>query len=532
MLEKGYHFNVKRRLLLPMDSSLLSALPDGVIFNDEEFKLASDFIGNKTWYYQFDGENLFFASAIKPLMSRPGFVRNIRKDVLSRYLYHQYICHPDTIFHDIDKLSPGSALSINLRGPKPFTLDVQKEWDVADVYHEMQKIPINDYSLAQNELQGLLIKAVENQVFSGQPLGAFLSGGYDSSLICAIAAAVSPKPLKTFTIGFYDDRHNEAKYAKSIASYLGTDHTEIYITEDDMLAMVASLPEYYDEPFADSSQIPMMLLAGLAAGHIKKALTGDGGDEIFCGYHIYEKLHLAQKMDIMGGAVHALLNLPGISHFGLEGRLPFRARIISANRDRETKVQFGRGSYVEIAEKMVASESFLPVTYPLESRYRVKDWQIRRMLLDMETYLPAVLRKVERAMTRYSLASYAPLLNREIIEYSFRLSHSFKYHKAVKKRILKDIAYQYIPRDLLKRPKAGFSVPLDKWMRGTLREQLTDMVNADFLRRQGLFNVDYTIDLVKKYLHTGDGGSFSGANHSKLIWAFFVFQKWYAKYIL
>jgi asparagine synthase (glutamine-hydrolysing) len=236
-------------------------------------------------------------------------------------------------------------------------------------------------------------------------------------------------------------------------------------------------------------------------------------------------------MDVPGEMLHAMLNLPGISHFGLEERLPFRARVISANRDAETKVQFGRGSYTDVVENMVACESSLPVAYPIESRYRVKDWQTRRMLLDMEAYLPAVLNKAGRALARYSLTSFSPILNQEIIEYSFRLDHSFKYHKGTKKRILKDITHDYLPHDLLDRPKAGFSVPLDKWLRGVMREQLTDMVNEDFLRRQGLFHAGYTADFVKKYLQTGDGGSFSGANYSKIIWAYFVFQRWYERYM-
>ena len=182
------------------------------------------------------------------------------------------------------------------------------------------------------------------------------------------------------------------------------------------------------------------------------------------------------------------------------------------------------------AGKMVLGEG-IPCHYPIESTYQVSDWQIRRMLLDMDTYLPGdILCKVDRASMKYSLEARCPILDKDVMEYSFRMSHKLKYDKGNKKRILKDIAYDYIPKELLDRPKVGFGVPLDKWLRGPLKEQLMDMCNRDYLRRQGIFDADFVADMIEDYMRTGDGGPATGANYSKLSWSFFTFQQWYRAY--
>jgi asparagine synthase (glutamine-hydrolysing) len=313
---------------------------------------------------------------------------------------------------------------------------------------------------------------------------------------------------------------------------LGTKHTEAYITEEDMFALVDSIPEYYDEPFADSSQIPMMLVSELAQREVTVALSGDGGDEFFCGYNVYEWLRRAQLFDKPGDVLHDVMNLPGINKLELERRLPFPIRVITGNRHPETKVQFSGGGYSRIAEQMVDVESALRANYHIEKKYQIKNWQVRRMLLDMDTYLPAdIMTKVDRASMKYSLEARCPFLDKDVMEYSFSLDHSLKYKNGVRTRILKDIVNDYIPKELLERPKAGFAVPLDKWLRGPLRDQLTDMVNKDYLTKQKLFNVDYTIELVEKYLREGDGGPNSGANLSRIVWPLFVFQKWWGKYL-
>lgn len=491
----------------------------------DDIYLVRDRIGKKPLYYEIDGENLIFASELKPLMARDGFQKKIRQDVLSRFLFQQYINAPDSIFENVYKLEPGSILKFRYGKVK-----VWKYWDVKEVYHSMQEHPVTDYEQAKQELKGLLKKAVSDRMIADVPLGAFLSGGYDSSLMTAIAQEHAAEPVKTFSIGFNEERYNEARYAKEVADYLGTRHTELYIDEKEMFDLVESIPAYYDEPFADSSQIPTMLVSKLARQDVTVALSGDGGDEFFCGYNIYENVRQAQMLDLLGGMTYGACNLPGFRQMGLMEKLPFRVRVIAGNRNKETKTQFGAGNYVVRAGRMVLGEG-LPCHYPVESAYQVKDWQIRRMLLDMDTYLPGdILCKVDRASMKYSLEARCPILDKDVMEYSFRLSHRMKYEKGNKKRILKDIAYEYIPKQLLDRPKVGFGVPLDKWLRGPLKEQLMDMCSRDYLKKQGIFDADFVAGMIEDYMRTGDGGPATGANYSKLSWSFFTFQQWYGAY--
>lgn len=491
----------------------------------EKLYLIRDRIGKKPLYYEWKDGNLVFASELKPIMARPGFCKKIRREVLSRYLYQQCIAEPDSVFEDVYKLEPGSILEFS-----DGKIRTYKYWNIKDVYHKMQEQPVNDYQQAKDELKKLLKKSVERRMIADVPLGVFLSGGYDSSLMTAMAQEHSAKPVKTFSIGFCEKRYNEAVYAAQVAEYLRTDHTELYISEQEMFDMVRSIPHYYDEPFADSSQIPSMLVAQLAKKDVTVVLSGDGGDEFFCGYNIYENVKQAQLLDGFGALAHGVCTLPGLKQIRMEEKLPFRVRVIAGNRNKETKTQFGAGNYIVCANRMVLGDG-ISCHYPLESSYQVHNWQIRRMLLDMDTYLPAdILCKVDRATMKYSLEARCPILDKDVMEYSFRLDHRFKYDRGMKKRILKDIAYDYIPRELLDRPKVGFSVPLDQWLRGPLKEQLTDMCDKSFLKRQGIFDADYTSAMIESYLRTGDGGPATGENYSKLAWAFFVFQQWYQTY--
>lgn len=491
--------------------------------------LARDRIGKKPLYYWEEGGNLVFASECKPLMACPGFTKKIRLDILPRYLYQQYINAPESIFEDVYKVEPGTILTF-----RDGHSTSEKYWDVAQVYARMSKEPVRDYAQAKQGLKERLQKATAQRMIADVPLGAFLSGGYDSSLISAMAQEQSQIPLSTFSIGFKEKKYDEAGYAREVAKHLGTRHTELYIDEPEMFDLVESIPKYFDEPFADSSQIPTMLVSALAREHVTVALSGDGGDEFYCGYSIYENVKQAQLLDPAGALVHAAGQLPVGGGHRLEEKLPFRVRVVAANRDKETKTQFGAGSYVKFAHQMVlqGEKETVPVNYPIESRYPTGDWQVRRMLLDMDTYLPGdILCKVDRASMKYSLETRCPILDTEVMEYSFRIPHAFKYRKGDKKAILKDIAYDYIPREMLERPKKGFGVPLDQWLRGPLRQQLTDYANYDFLKRQGIFDADFVSKFIGDYLKKGDGGPASGANFSKLSWSFFAFQQWYNYYL-
>lgn len=492
----------------------------------EEFYLVRDRIGKKPLYYWLEQGNLVFASELKPIMECPGFEKKIRTEVLSRYLYHQYINAPDTIFKNVSKLEPGSILRFSQGN-----INTWKFWDIKEVYHRYKANPVENYAQAKQELKDLLNRSVSLRMISDVPLGTFLSGGYDSSLITAIAQSLSPQPVKTYSIGFNEEKYNEAKYAKEVAAHLGTNHTELYISEKEMFDLVDSIPQYYDEPFADSSQIPTMLVSALAKKDVTVVLSGDGGDEFFCGYNVYDKIGQAQKLDVLGAMTYGVCNLPGIRKLGILKKMPFSVQVISENRDKETKTQFGTSNYLETAYGMVKGEK-IPILYRVEQAYREKNWQERRMLLDMDTYLPGdILCKVDRASMKYSLEARCPILDKDVMEYSYRLPHSFKYGGHVKKRILKDIAYDYIPKTLLDRPKVGFGVPLDKWLRGPLREQLLSMADRDLLIRQGIFDADYMCNMLDIYMKHGDAGPATGGNYSKLLWSYFVFQQWYRHYM-
>ncbi len=507
------------------------ALYDG---STQELILARDRMGQKPLYFFQNGEELLFASVLAPILKSPGFQGKIRKDVLPRYLFQEYINAPDTILEKVWKVEPGCVMTWSVR---EHVMRSWRYWSIRDEYETNRIHRISDEKEAKEQLRRHLQTAVRRRMVADVPLGTFLSGGYDSSLISAIASEqLGSGHLQTFSIGFEEAEYDEAPYARAIAQHLGADHEEQIIGEEDLFELVGDLPKFFDEPMADSSQIPTMLVSKLAKKKVTVALSGDAGDELFCGYGIYDNVRLAQRLDVLGGLAHGIGQLPIGRSKKLEACYPFRARVISANRDRQTKTQFGAGSYTELARRLVRSESetdtpFLSANYEVESEYPAENWQITRMLLDLDTYLPGdILMKVDKASMKYSLESRCPFLDPDVIRYSFRVDHSLKYHPVSggfsKKYLLKQLAYDYIPRDLLERPKKGFSVPLGKWLSGPLREELLRYCSTHYLEEQGLFDPAAVQELLNSFLTMGDGGAGSGRNYSGLLWSFFVFQQW------
>ena len=496
----------------------------------QEVYLVRDRIGKKPLYYWEDGENLVFASELKPILACPGFDRKLNPDILPVFLYQQYIPEPDTIFEQVKKLRPGTILRFRLQ---PDNGQKKREcfsyWSIKESYQKGIADPVTDFSQAKAELKAILQKSVKSRMEADVPLGTFLSGGYDSSLMTAMAQEASEAPVKTFSIGFEEKQYDESGYASAVAKHLGTQHTEEIISEKQMLELVESIPQYFDEPMADSSEIPTMLVSALARKQVTVALSGDGGDEFFCGYQMYQKLGQAQKLDAAGALVYGISQLPGLKQANLLGRLPFSVRTIAQNRDKRYKTQLCSDKYLACMKNLTGTDQ---VRFDRELDYNVKNWQIRRMLLDMDTYLPGdILCKVDRASMKYSLEARCPILDQRVMEYSFRLPHSFKDHNGCQKYILKEIAYDYIPRELLDRKKTGFSVPLDKWLRGPLKNKLTDYASPAFLKQPGLFNADATAKLITDWLGAGDGGAYTGSNYSRIIWAFFIFQQWAERYL-
>lgn len=494
---------------------------------DDSVYLIRDRIGKKPLYYYVDNDrNIVFASELKAILLSGCFKQEVNTDIVGRFLYQGYIAAPDTIYRNTYKLGQGSVLKISREKVEEY-----KYWDVAAKYIELKRKQIQDYDMAKEELKSLLKKAVNQRMFADVPIGAFLSGGYDSSLVCALAQENSTKPIKTFSIGFEEGEFDEAPFAREVSEILGTEHTELYITEQEMLGILDSIPEYYDEPFSDCSQIATMYVAQLAKRDVSVVLSGDGGDELFGGYGIYPILQEVQKKKYLGSLLYQASKIPGVKRTQFWQKRSITYRVLSDDCNKEARTQAGVNNYFNVINSMLLhkADNFY---YETESRYQEKKYEITRMLLDLDTYLPEdILAKVDRATMHYALECRCPILDKEVIEYSFRLPPSFKVDHGYRKKILRDIVYDYIPKEIIDRPKMGFLIPLDKWMRNVLKEKIMDWSSKDYLERQGIFNAGAVQDFLERYMRIGDQGKWSGQNYSKVAWSYYIFQQWYERYM-
>ena len=402
-------------------------------------------------------------------------------------------------------------------------------WNAYGSYSQNVKHALNDFDEAKRRLKETLIRSVNYRLLADVPVGVFLSGGYDSSLIAAIAQSQSPKPIKTFSIGFNDKETDESQFAIEVSKHLGTDHTNVTISEERMLELINSIPTYYDEPFADGSQLPMMLVADVAkSGGVTVALSGDGGDELFCGYSQYLFLDKAQKLDPFASILHGIGSIP-IRGGKIEDFYPYNVQAVTKNREKNAKTQLFNLSREKIIRQILVEDIPVEVQYKWEEKYKIDSWTVKRMILDMETYLPDdICCKVDRATMRYSLEARCPLLDKNVVELSYRIPQKFKCNKGTSKYILKEIAYDYIPRELLDRPKHGFGIPYSRWLKGPLKDKLLKYVNEEKLIQQGIFNADFMNKLVAEYLQQGKDVR---PNYSDIIWAYLMFQMWYEEYI-
>ena len=489
------------------------AIYDG---RDDKLILARDRIGKKPLHYYIDSQgNLIFGSELKPLMKHPEFHKNIRTDIISRYLCYKYICAPDTIFENTFKVMPGEYIVW-----KQGKVEKKIYWDILERYHTCSQNKIVSYAEAKEELKGLLEDSVQKRLISDVPTGTFLSGGIDSTLIAALAQKVVKEPVKTYTIGFESKQENEAEYAKEVAKYLGTSHTEMYLTEKELFDEIKNLPKYYDEPFADSSQIPTMLVSKLAKQGATVILSGDGGDELFCGYTMYDWTYFAQKLDGMAGVANSILQPVHITE-----KMPEKVRALLENRNKDTKVQLFTDIRQNHTIDMVLGDS-LTAKYRREKAIQVHNWQEKRQLLDMMTDLPGdMLAKVDRGAMKYSLEVRCPILDYRVMELAFRMPQNFKYRNFDKKHILKDITFDMVPKSLLDRPKKGFGVPLADWMRTKLHGQLLRYADREILKKQGIFNADKIHEFIY-CLEKSDKSLYNS-----VLWSFYVFQMWYQEYI-
>ena len=487
------------------------------LYDREQRKLtlSRDRVGKKPLYYYANKGHLVFASELKPIIEYPFFEKKVDKNVISHYLCNKYLVAPLCIFENTYKMIPGTILEYCQN-----EINISTYWNVAEQYKKISVDKYESFDDCKKKIDNILQDAVTSRLVADVPVGTFLSGGIDSTLVTAIAQKNTTSPVNTYSIGFYDEERNEAPFSAEIAKYLGTNHHEHYVEEKDIFDLIEDLPKYYDEPFSDSSQLPTMLVSKYAAQDITVALSGDGGDEIFCGYKMYDWTWIAQHADFLGLAAKHFPGMNLINH-----KLPPEVRAFINNRDKTTKTQLYIDVMVEEAGKLLG-RSANNIKYDHEKYLLMPNWQERRMLLDMQTYLPdEILAKTDRASMKYSLEVRCPLLDYRIIEESFKIPHKYKYHKFDKKYILKEITYEYVPKKFLDRPKKGFGVPLRKWLRTVLKDEIVHYADAEILKRQDIFVPQAVQDLIAHQQKSDK------IMYSSMLWSFYVFQKWYQMYV-
>lgn len=502
----------------------------------QELFLARDRMGIKPLYYYHKNNTLLFASELKALMAFKAFPRLIDDGALCSYLHYQYIPAPQTIFQDTYKLLPGSYMLY--QGAEPV---IEPYWH-PPAYDPAAGAALDERAQV-DALDHLLTRTVAEQLVSDVPIGALLSGGIDSSLVAALMQKSTTDPARTFTIGFREHQFNEAPWAARVAAHLGTDHTELVVEPGQALAVIPKLPEIYDEPFADSSAIPTYLVSKLTRSHVSVALSGDGGDEQFAGYVRYWMTRtMADWMARLPAGTRKTLaaamgRLPtkGVQALYLPWRdlLPQRFQVANfSDKWQKLILLMGQDQLSELyrmtvclwSKKEIAAltgQNWIPGRF--ETLFETtSSWPAlsRLMQVDQGTYLPdAMLTKVDRASMAVSLEVRVPLLDHRVVEFSARLPEPLKYRHGTGKYLLKKVLARYVPRELFERPKMGFGIPLDQWLRNELKAPLLDYLSPARLKREGRFDADIVARTVKEQFNG------SGSHHHRL-WALLMWQMW------
>jgi asparagine synthase (glutamine-hydrolysing) len=496
--------------------------------------LARDRLGEKPLYYGRMGQAFLFGSELKALTRHPEFRRDIDRDALALYLRHNYIPAPHSIWRGIRKLPPAHFVEIRDRGTQ--IGEPQAYWDFTAVAQAGAAHPLADGPELVDRLEALLKDAVLRRMEADVPLGAFLSGGIDSSTVVALMQAQSSRPVRTFTIGFHEKAYDEAAHAKAVAQHLGTDHTELYVSPANALALVPRLPSIWDEPFSDSSQLPTFLISELTRRHVKVSLSGDAGDELFGGYNRYFMVpRIWRGMSrvpyrvrrLLAGALRAplaartasaiLSPFPRYRTLNLRDRLPKVAEVV-AERSREAVYRRLISHFTDPASLVVGGrEAGMSSTAEATP---FSDFRQTMMYLDTLTYLPDdILAKVDRASMAVSLEGRIPFLDHRVVEYAWQLPVSAKIRNGRGKLILRDVLYRYVPKALVERPKMGFGVPIDDWLRGPLREWAESLLDPHRMRQDGFLHPEPIQRLWSDQL------SGRGRWHYHL-WDILMFQAW------
>ena len=497
--------------------------------DSQTLSLFRDRAGVKPLYYYFDHHCFIFGSELKAFHQNPLFKKNLDFDALGLYMKFGYIPTPYCVFKNTYKLTQGSYLVFDISKGK---ITINKYWDLKPFYLKSKlNIP---YEEALEQTEQIMISAFNYRMVSDVPVGVFLSAGFDSTCVSALLQKNMTDKLRTFTIGF-DSGNNEAPMAKEIASYLGTDHTELYCSESDALSIIKDLPYYYDEPYADSSAIPTILVSRLARQHVKVALSADGGDEIFAGYNGYTSYmkgyHAISNIPkFMRGPIGHMTN--GVKTIVADPVLHRRFAVFSDAILSESSSSVARSLREAIQTNKYTnfygdffrySYRDLPTVYSEDNEEMTVLSQL--LYADYIQYMQDdILVKVDRASMSASLEGRNPLLDHRIVEYAAQLPDDFKFVHGVKKKILKDIVYKYIPKELIDKPKTGFSVPLANWLNDALKDCRDYYLSDSVIDGYEVFDTKYISVMKKAY----------SRNHEKIaneLWKVLQFQMWYEKWM-
>lgn len=485
--------------------------------------LFRDRAGVKPLYYYLKDDILIFASELKAIVKSPYFQKRINIDSVSLYFKFGYIPEPNCIYENTYKLTAGSLGSYNI---KRRNWNIVQYWNVFDFY-DKEKLLIS-YEDAKDHLEELLISACDYRMVSDVPVGLFLSGGYDSSGIAALLQASRSEKLKTFTIGF-EDVSSEIPTARKVSQILGTDHTEYVCTSKEAQDIIPDLPYYYDEPFADTSSIPTILVSRIARQSVKVALSADAGDEIFAGYTSYQQINTYSKRvsmipnsTFLSKSARQMSNM--VKNDKIASLLSFLSDIlVKSKTERQTILQERVRSWSNIKYNRLLSFDY-PYLYDKLCSMPCSDPVLLMQLIDYICYLPSdILLKVDRASMSTSLESRCPLTDHRLVEFVTQLPTSYKLDNYSTKKIFKDIVHKYIPKEVMERPKSGFGIPglLNNWLRTDLSYLISEYITEKELENVGIYNIAKVLEYKRQFLQ----GKYIFNEPS--IWLILQFQMWY-----